>query len=345
MSPDALDRELAGLARPVVVVSTSVGRGMYSIGEALVERLGGGPDVHHLAVEDALAPEGVREDKERYRAISCRFPVLLNLVYRFPFLYWRKLWRESRLATTDVRGLERVFRERGARTVLCVSHRPAFWSAFAKLRSELDVTIVGLLGEYGRNLGWRYVPWRAIRTFLSPVPADAIGFELPAHVRFARVDLPARAEYAALAATSGDPDRVLVVCGLWGQGDLRRLVGEVLAASPEVRVDVVCGENEAARRELAADADQRERVAVHGVVASLAPFLERCGSVVTKPGISTLLEAHASGRRLFVVRGMPVAEDNNLRHALRAFGATPFTREAFRAWHASVREPVGAGAP
>ena len=46
--------------------------------------------------------------------------------------------------------------------------------------------------------------------------------------------------------------------------------------------------------------------------------------MVTKPGIATLLEAHAAGRKIFLVKGIPVSEDNNARYALRHFGAEWF---------------------
>jgi UDP-N-acetylglucosamine:LPS N-acetylglucosamine transferase len=70
-------------------------------------------------------------------------------------------------------------------------------------------------------------------------------------------------------------------------------------------------------------------------VPSLAPLLREAGCVVTKPGISTLLEAHAAGRKIFLVRGIPVAEDNNARYAARHFGAEWFEPGAFRRWRAA----------
>ena len=98
-SEDPLQAELDALPRPLLVLSTAVGRGMFSIGEALVERAAGRGPVHHRPIEDFLPGAGLREDVERYRTISSRCPVLLNLVYRFPPIYQRKLLREK--AWTD----------------------------------------------------------------------------------------------------------------------------------------------------------------------------------------------------------------------------------------------------
>jgi hypothetical protein len=68
------------------------------------------------------------------------------------------------------------------------------------------------------------------------------------------------------------------------------------------------------------------------VVESLVPLLKECASVITKPGISTLLEAHAAHRKIFLLKGMPVAEDNNAEHAVRHFGAEWYNRDGFVRW-------------
>ena len=65
------------------------------------------------------------------------------------------------------------------------------------------------------------------------------------------------------------------------------------------------------------------------------PSLRECASVITKPGISTLLESHAAGRKIFLLKGMPVAEDNNARFAVEHFGAQWFDVETFKRWHMS----------
>jgi hypothetical protein len=65
--------------------------------------------------------------------------------------------------------------------------------------------------------------------------------------------------------------------------------------------------------------------------------MRECAVLVTKPGISTLLEAHAAGRKIFLLRGMPVAEDNNARFAIRHFGAEWFHVDALCRWSAGRR--------
>lgn len=327
---DPLRAELDALPRPLLVLSTAVGRGMFSIGEALVERAADRGPVDHRPIEEFLPSAGLREDVERYRTISSRFPVLLNIAYRFPPIYQRKLVRERHLRSTDLARLEGFLAQGGYRAVLAVSHRPAFWAGLAKERAGLDLALVGLSGEFGSSLGWRYVPWSAIQCFLSPVPRADIRFTVPATVAFREVALPARAEYVRLAATEGDRRAVLVVCGYWGQGRIDRVIAELRAARPDLELHAVCGENAAMRATIAAAGDAR--VHAYGVVPSLAPLLEGCGSVISKPGIATILEVHAAQRALFLMRGMPVAEDNNLRHALTHLGAQRYSLRRFLAW-------------
>jgi hypothetical protein len=309
---------------------------MFSIGEALVEIAASRGPVDHRPIEDFLPSAGLREDVERYRAISSRFPVLLNIAYRFPPIYQRKLLRERHLRTTDLGRLEEFLQQGRYRAVLAVSHRAAFWAGLAKERAGLDLALVGLSGEFGSSLGWRYVPWTAIQRFLSPVPQTDIRFRIPAGVAFREVLLPARAEYGRLAATEGDRRAVLVVCGYWGQGRIDRVLTELHAVCPDLELHAVGGENEAMRATITAAGDTR--VHAYGVVPSLAPLLARCGSVISKPGIATILEVHAAQRALFLLRGMPVAEDNNLRYALAHLGALRYSPSRFSAWLADTSD-------
>ena len=331
----SLQAELRQLPRPLLILSTAVGRGMYSIGEALLERTGS-DDVEHRAIEDFLPPAAMREDVERYRAISSKFPWLLNIAYRLPLIYQRKLWRERGRKQTDISSLSKHITDGGFRSVLTVSHRPTFWAALAKERAGLDMPLVGVSGEYGSSLGWRYVPWSAVERFLSPVPREEIRFPIPGATTFAEVPLPVRREYEELAQTPGDSNQVLVVCGLWGQGPIDRLLSELRGLSADLTLHAVCGEN--ARLLRAVEAMNDSQVHAHGVVSSLAPLMKRCGSVVTKPGIATILEAHGARRPMFLIRGMPVAEDNNLRHALEHMDSQMYSQDAFRSWHRSVAE-------
>jgi UDP-N-acetylglucosamine:LPS N-acetylglucosamine transferase len=332
-----LGQVLARARVPVLVVSTKVGRGMYSLGEAIVERMPAGTAVEHIDIESLLPPSGLREDLERYRAISNHWPWLLNLVYRVPVFYYRKyLW--ERVIPADLSALRKKIDRMRPRTVICVSHRPAFWTSALKHRCGLDFELWGVLGELGDTLGWRYLFWNAIDRFLSPVSASGLSSRMPNRVAFTPITLPARRAYEELRAVLPDPRRMLLVCGYWGQGPIVRVAHEILSAMPEARIDIVCGENSEIRRLASAAFGRDDRVAIHGCVPSLVPLVRECAAVVTKPGISTLLEVHAANRKIFLLRGMPVAEDNNARYAVRHFGAEWLSAPALRQWrvHAGI---------
>jgi hypothetical protein len=320
---------------PILIVSTIVGRGMYSIGEAIQERLRVRGDVYHVPVEEFVSSEVVNEDLKRYKFISNNFPFLLYLVYKIPLFYYRKYVREKTFASPNLQALERKIESLQIRTVICVSHRPAFWVSALKRRRNLDISVWGVLGEYGKNLGWKYQFWPQVNGFLSPIDRAALGFPLPDDLIFQNINLPARREYHELSATKGDKNRVLLVCGFWGQGPIMEVLRELSGALPDLKIDSVCGENVNACDKIRAFFGENSNVRAYGVVSSLAPFLRECGSVITKPGIATLIESHAARRKIFLLKGMPVAEDNNARFATRHLGAQWFDLGAFRSWHAA----------
>lgn len=310
---------------------------MYTIGEAIQERLAGSLPTRHVAVEDFAPPQVVNEDLERYKYISNNFPALLYLVYKIPLFYYRKYLREKLFGAADLTSLRASVEALKIKTVICVSHRPAFWVANLKRREGLDLSVWGVLGEYGKNLGWKYQFWEQIDCFLSPVEREALGFRLPRQVRLVNVNLPVKLEYHDIATVAGEVDAVLLVCGFWGQGPLAETAAKLSAACPDLKIHAVCGENEEAFEKLRRMSERNARIHAYGVTPSLAPLLRRCASVITKPGISTLLESRAARRKIFLLRGMPVAEDNNARFATEHFGAEWFDVKTFMRWHAGAR--------
>lgn len=330
--------ELAGhFEPPVLIVSTAVGRGMYTLGEAIRQRWGGSRLVYHVPVEDFVPPRVVNEDLERYKYISNNFPALLYLVYKIPLFYYRKYMREKLFDAADLARLRGKIEALNIRTMICVSHRPAFWVSNLKRREGLDLSVWGVLGEYGKNLGWKYQFWEQIDGFLSPVERKALGFQLPRHVRFMNVNLPARQEYYDIAGVAGEINSVLLVCGFWGQGPIAEMAEKLSSMSPNLTIHAVCGENKKAFEKLRQLANHDSRIRAYGITPSLAPLLRECASIITKPGISTLLESHAARRKIFLLKGMPVAEDNNARFATEHFGAEWFDVETFMRWHAGAR--------
>lgn len=322
---------------PILIVSTVVGRGMYTIGEAIRQRLGDKHPIHHVPVEELVSSEVVNEDLERYKSISNNFPLLLYLVYRVPLFYYRKYLREKLFNSAQLGRLGEKIEALGAKTIICVSHRPAFWVSNLKRREGFDLAVWGVLGEYGKNLGWKYQFWEQIDGFLSPVGRQALGFRLPPHVRLMNVNLPVRQEYRDIAGVKGEVNSVLLICGFWGQGPIAEVAEKLARISPDLEIHAVCGENRKAFEQLRRLCRNNAKIRAYGVTPSLAPLLRECASVVTKPGISTLLESHAARRKIFLLKGMPVAEENNARFAIEHFGAERFEVKTFARWHARAR--------
>jgi hypothetical protein len=334
-SEPKFDLEAVGdiLKPPVLIISTMVGRGMYTIGEAIRERFPDPSAVEHIAVEDYLPGCAVYEDMKRYRWISNHAPFILNLIYTMPFFYYRKYLRESLFNWSDLSPLRQKIEAANPGTVLCISHRPAFWVTNLKRRENMDFPLWGVLGEYGSTLAWKYLFWKEINGFLSPLNRSELDYPFPNHLQFKDIDLPACRAFYRLAERPGSKDCVLLVCGFWGQGPIPRLLTGLLAASPGLRVHVVCGDNQIAKEETRRAFSDQSNVHVHGKVASLVELVAEAGCVITKPGISTILETHAAGRKLFLVKGIPVSENRyNAGFAQEHFGAEWFSVDRFRKW-------------
>ena len=138
--------------------------------------------------------------------------------------------------------------------------------------------------------------------------------------------------YEQLAEKQGDRNSVLIVCGFWGQGPFETITKTIEESSPSINVFVVCGENREEYLKMMKKYGNDERIRIYSKVDDLSEFISKCGCIITKPGISTLLEAHAAKRKIFLLKGMPVAEDNNARYAIENFGAEWFTEDSFKKW-------------
>jgi hypothetical protein len=319
------------LRRPILILSSRAGRGNVSIAEAILEHFAAPDDVHHRSIEDFLPPGIVNEDLVRYRLISSYLPLALSAMYTIPIFYYRKLLRE-RLRKLRLDALKDFLRDRRIATVVCVSHRQAFWTTVLKRNASLDVAVYGVLTEFGASLGWRYIFWDQMDGFISPLAASALPRLAPANVLFMRLPLPARSAYQALARTPGAKDQCLVMGGFWGQGRMMDAVRLLADAFPAVRLHVICGENRRLERAARRRFTGHSRVTVYGLVDSIESLLSRCGCVVSKPGMATLLEARAAERKIFLFRGLPVAESHNARYAIEHFGAEWLSVPAFARW-------------
>jgi hypothetical protein len=315
---------------PVLIVSTSAGRGMYSVGEAIRERLPADYACEHVCIEDFLPPDRVAADLDRYRLI-CRYsPALLALVYSIPWFYKRKYRAECRSPSNLSKLADRITSFR-AETVICVSHRAAFWVSNWKRRQPTQVSLWGINAEYGPSLGWKYLFWEQIDGFFTPVRDSALPWRSTRTLDVREIDLPASTKYCELARIVGHRDRTLLAGGYWGLGPLAKVTRSLLR-NQNLKIHVVCGENMDLRKKMSRLFESQSRVILHGQLPSLVDLMAECASVITKPGISSLLEARAARRKIFLLPGLPVAERHNADYAREHFGAVWFKPQIFEQW-------------
>ncbi len=331
-----IQESMAAFEPPILIVSSFVGRGNYSIGEAFKQQCGDGVACYHEAVEDLLPSSAVQEDLQRYKWIANNLRFLFYLIYTIPLFYYRKYAREKWLCKTNLSVLEKKVRTLGIKTVICVSHRPAFWLSLLKVRTKLDFSLWGVLAEFGTNLGWRYIFWDSMNGYLSVIPQKQLKIDFPIGLSFKDLELPCRKEFFEMAHTKADKDNLLFVAGYWGQMEIRKaidLIKRLLIEFPGLKVHVVCGTNEILEKEIRNYFSSNGYVKIYNNVDSLLDIMSNCASVVTKPGFSTLVEAHSAARKIFLLKGMPIAEDHNAAYAIDNFSAEWYSIENFKRWY------------
>jgi UDP-N-acetylglucosamine:LPS N-acetylglucosamine transferase len=336
----SLEEVLINAAAPVLIVSSLVGRGNYEAGEALLERVPEKVNAFHLPIEELVPASVVHEDLERYRFISNHFRFFLKAIYKIPVFYYRKYFREKYLKTTNLEILKEKMADLKPRTVICISHRPAFWISLLKYREGLDFQLWGLLTEFGQNLGWRYIFWEALNGFLSPNGLESLKFIKNINIPCFQIEPPCKKKIFELASVKPDIKKILMVAGYWGQisfNQSRSIIEQLLNNFPGLAIKMVTGTNQKLRNDLEKHFGNNERLDLLGTVPSLFESFRECGCLITKPGFSTLVEAHVAGRKIFLIRGMPVAEDNNARYALKHFEAEWFSLKSFKKWFEGIK--------
>lgn len=107
-----------------------------------------------------------------------------------------------------------------------------------------------------------------------------------------------------------DQPVLLVLSGGFGMGPVAQILRELNQLASQVQIIVVCGRNEALRRELAV-LDRKHPTHVLGFVANMHELMAAAELVITKPGGLTSSEALALGRPLFLLNPIPGQEAAN----------------------------------
>lgn len=315
---------LRRLPEPVLVVSGEAGRGGWSLAEALRGAPLRGRRAAHRSIEALAGPAVAAEDRDRHRRITTAAggeplpPALLALNYR------RKNLRERFGPRTDLSRLHAGVRASGARSLVAVGHRPAFWLGWLLHRNRLSLPLAAVAPDFVPAPGWFHLPPRRPDALLAEGPAEAweglsglapvLPFTLPA--RPGTID----------AARSGRRG-IALLGGGWGLGGLDALAPDLARRFPDRELHVCCGDRadlaDALRRRLAAHPLAR----VHGPLPDLAGIYARCAAAVTKPGAATLVECRTAGIALFLLPGISAVEAGNAAYARATMGARDYAPE------------------
>ncbi len=292
-------------------------------------------DVVRMSVEDII-PENVKnEDHHRYKFISDNIPFILNIIYRIAFFYYQKLLRERFSGTANLKIMNGIFAKTQFKNVICISHRPAFWLSNFKGKNGSSFGLWGIATEFGQTLAWKYIFWSQINGFMTPMEKSEFDYDFHEGLTYKKIDAPCRKRFRELKHVRGDKDKTMFIAGYWGQISIKtalNILKDILREIPSMRIKVICGINIKLFNKVEIEFRENEGVELIGSTDSVDEHLSECASIITKPGFSTIVEAHNAGRHIFLLKGMPVAEDQNARYAIKNFNAEWFSPENMKNW-------------
>ena len=163
------------------------------------------------------------------------------------------------------------------------------------------------------------------------MPSDTLKLNIPQSVQFNCLALPARSLFYSIPPVTSK-NHCLVIGGYFGQGQILQTLKLLHLHFTDINIHVICGDNKRLESKIRNRYRNDSNIFVYGLIDSIKDILLHCSCVITKPGMATLLEANASGRKIFLFRGIPVAEANNARYAIRHFNAEWFSVSSFSRW-------------
>jgi processive 1,2-diacylglycerol beta-glucosyltransferase len=292
-------------------------------------RVGGGHLSAARALGAALKATGQAEVRLVDAYLDCgrlpvrRFPALYAWLARYHPRLWAAVYHSTNLPLEPAR-LLRPFLAAGFRRVLAQERPNAVVSVLP--------VINGILAELARLevvlTDWHSVHrfWvaRGVDHYTAPTESarlDCIRYGAPPEA-VEVVGLPVRPEFAAprslasratvLASLGLEPDRftVLVMVGAEGSPRALRNLAYLVGPPLDTQVLVICGRNEALRRQVEA-----LHVCALGFVDNVAELMRAADLLVTKAGGLTLAEAFCSGVPVVVHDLLPGQEAGNLAFA------------------------------
>lgn len=316
------------LKDPILILSSSTGLGNYSLGEAIKEETES-LNVIHKIIEEFLDYKYVEEDFRRYYKICKNYPWLLYFIYRLPVNYYFKYLREMYNKVNNLK-LKNYLFENKINTVIVTNHRSAFWVSSLKNKLNLRVNLIAFISDYYLSPGWKYVFHKQINKYYGPIELNKIPKLIK--YKYEKIDLPVLRKYKEIKESEGDSNNVLVTGGGWGLGDILNTTHLLLENVKNLNIYVVCGNNECLYHKLK-KADCSNRLFVYEKLDSLYELMKKCKSVITRPSALTITEAFLARRKIFLLNGLPLIEENNALYSIKHFNATKFSIDSFLGWY------------
>lgn len=305
------------------------GLGNYRIACNLQKQLITKNHIEHYPIEKLVGERESDKDFKRYEYICRNHPWLLHIIYGVPLSYWLKYIEAKYFKNDGLNHLVKKINNDKIQTVIAVNHRAALWVSALKHQNLVQCKLHVYIPDYHFGSGWKFLLWEQINQAMGPFPKEKSSLALSKYTQWrVLVDL----KIQDLAQDEGSPNQILITGGGWGLGPLAKVTEELFKAYPYLNIDVICGNNRILFEKLSSRYRSVNRVNILGRVDSLAPYIQKASVVVTRPGASTLTESIASGRKTFIIKGLPGSEQANQLYFVKHFGAEGYNKKTFSAW-------------
>jgi UDP-N-acetylglucosamine:LPS N-acetylglucosamine transferase len=329
---------LEDLEGPVLIISNRVGLGHQRIALAIQERIDPDVSVTHLQIEDLLEQPAQKAGFSLFyclRGLLYRFPVILNFLGYFPLRSWLQFCQEQQSRKMNLELLRSKIEALKVKTVITASQRASFLVSILKQRGELDPVFYICLTHYHIGPAWKYMFWNTVDKFF--VPAKDLEVPFLEKEKCIEVVLPVSEQYHELANVSSDYNTILITGGGWGLGGLEAIVDEITAPYPELKLHVVCGDNDKLYRNLSQKYDDFPNLYLYSTEESLVPLMKKCGVVVCRPGAVSVTECMLADKKVFLIQCRQVEPKANAEYGIRNFGMQYYSPASFSKWYDETR--------
>jgi processive 1,2-diacylglycerol beta-glucosyltransferase len=317
--------------RRVLLLSTSVGSG-HVAAAAAIEHAFEGTRVevrNHDALQ--LASDALRATySDMYFRLVKEFPWLVGWWYDLqnePFKggQLRVIWEQL-----NAEPLIRMIKEFDPQITICTHFMPAGIIAQLMARGDLNTVLAIVTTDYEFQGMWLSPLFHRYFVPLEETKVHLVSLGIPEeHVTVSGIPVgPAfsapfeRAAVQKTYALREDIPTVLLSAGAAGISSASAIVEQLLRIKSEIQTVVVCGKNEALRREIdVLVAPQAERFRVLGYTSDLPNLMRVADLFIGKPGGLTSAECMAASLPMAIIEPIPGQEERNSDYLLEAGAA------------------------